>query len=217
VLVGILIGIIAVLVLAFVATLVMGGGDFDPEHFVIWLVPLALAGLLGWFAYAQIFGPKRPNLSPETEKAVERLRRELKSAQDRRKALEDRLTIHIPDFRSLLQSQVVKVRGELATARAAEAESELKDIARTLVGLDRFEKEVAAAIPRWSALERRLERSIAAAETLDLGQAKLLMEDIEKETATTQAKLNVQLDEKIGRGVLAESDVDRKLQELRGQ
>ncbi|MCX7719114.1 MAG: hypothetical protein N2111_12035 [Candidatus Sumerlaeaceae bacterium] len=216
-LVGILIGIIALVLLAFVATLVMGGGDFDLEHFLIWLVPMALAGLLGWLAYAQLFSPKSPRVSPETQKVVEQLRRGLKSAQERRKSLEERLSNHIPNFRSLLQTQATRVRAELNTPRAKEAESELNEIARTLVGVDRYENEVAAAIPRWAALERRLERSIAAVETLDLGQARALMEDIEKETAATQAKLNVQLDDKIGRGVLADSDVDRKLQELRGQ
>ena len=49
--------------LAAMATLVFGGGDFDFEHFLMWCGALVLVVILGWFIVAQLRGPAPPAIS----------------------------------------------------------------------------------------------------------------------------------------------------------
>ena len=58
--------IVGAVLLAALATLVFGGGDFDVEHFLMWCGALLVVVILGWFVVAQLRGPTPPTLSDAT-------------------------------------------------------------------------------------------------------------------------------------------------------
>ena len=59
-LIGSLLGAV---LLAAMATLVFGGGDFDFEHFLMWCGALVVVVIIGWFVVAQLRGPAPPTIS----------------------------------------------------------------------------------------------------------------------------------------------------------
>ena len=210
-----IVAFVAILVVSLGLTLLFSGGDVDMEHFLMWCGALLIVSVLGFFVVKQLTGPPQPKISREAARTAAVLRTKLSEAQTQRQALETRLNIQIPEFRRLLSGQVAQVRAQATGGTAAD--DELKEIAQIMVGLDKYEKELAAAIPRWSAIERRIERNIAATETLDRAEEKKLLADIQQEEVATEKKLKVELNSHIGRGVLANTEIEQKIQQLKGQ
>ncbi len=210
-----LIAFVSILIGSVILTALFGGGDFDLTHFLMWCGALLILSVLGFFVVKQFTGPPQPKLSRDAAKSASILRTKLTEAQGQRLAMETRLNVQIPEFRQMLGGQVAQVRGQAADAASADAE--LTEIAQMMVGLDKHEKELRAGIPRWLAIERRIERKIAATETFDKAEEKQLLDDIQKEEVETEKKLKVELTSHIGRGVLADTEVEQKLKQLKGQ
>ena len=210
-----LIAFVLILVVSVILTALFGGGDFDITHFLMWCGALLIISVLGFFVVKQFTGPPQPKLSRDAAKSAAVLRTKLTEAQAQRQSMETRLNVQIPEFRQMLGGQVAQVRGQAADATSADAE--LREIAQMMVGLDKHEKELRAGIPRWQAIERRIERKIAATETFDKAEEKQLLDDIQKEEVETEKKLKVELSSHIGRGVLADTEVEQKLEQLKGQ
>ncbi len=135
----------------------------------------------------------------------------------RRSDLEKRITTSVPDFREMLEKQATEVRAELAKTSSQTAkdalQNELREVARTLVALDAYERESQETLRNLGAATRRLQRTEFSEEHLGEDAEKMLAEahDLEQEAA---GKLEVKLGMKLGEGAIQDTLIDEKLREL---
>jgi hypothetical protein len=163
-------------------------------------------------------GPDDPLVAENGEDAGgDDIDRRLKRFGQRRRALEMRLQQKIPEFRRHLDGQVTEIKIELG--RASEAtkptlEEEIREIARLLLAVEREEQETRDLIVRIGQEQRRLERLRESRAVL--GDDEALVGELDRVWQEAGAQLSRPIDERLGAGAIARTEVDRKLAELMG-
>jgi hypothetical protein len=184
------------------------------------ILGLALCGMaiLVLVSEAPPPGPDDPLVAENGEDAGgDDIDRRLKRFGQRRRALEMRLQQKIPEFRRHLDGQVTEIKIELG--RASEAtkptlEEEIREIARLLLAVEREEQETRDLIVRIGQEQRRLERLRESRAVL--GDDEALVGELDRVWQEAGAQLSRPIDERLGAGAIARTEVDRKLAELMG-
>lgn len=179
------------------------------------LLGLAMAaiGFIVQFADLQSGGAgpaEQAALSP-----ADQIREQSKKLEERRRQLEARLNVAIPEFRRKLRGDVEAVKGELATAAAgtkSRLEDELTEIARLMVALDEEERQTSDLITRIKQEERRLERLQGSQLALDDNEK--LSKELDQVWQQSAARLGKPVDAKLSSGEIDAIRVQAKVAEL---
>lgn len=184
-----------------------------PKYGRFFLLVLVIGG--GALAYKYVdFGDADQGDDKKAEESLDQwVTRKKGEFSTQRTQLEERLNEGIPNTREKLKSQAKEVRAEIAKADSGlkvKLESELREIARGLVALEKKEDQTATLIASIKSEERRLER---------VGIAKLLEDDSSKREAVDKvwkdasAAISAPVDETLG-STVDDLEVDSKLADL---
>ena len=144
---------------------------------------------------------------------------ELQRLQDRRAEIEDRLDDGIPDFLSTLEKQADDVREALKTATPSTRvglESELRQIARLYVAVERERGNTRNLIQRLDQELRRLERLQESQKILDEDDEELKTE-LDALWKQTEVALENPIDSRLDAGIADDAAVSAKYEQLLNQ
>lgn len=147
-----------------------------------------------------------------------RISDQLARLDSREVELQERQEVGIPAFRQRLRQDAQEVQAALASASPAVAGSlgdELEEIARLLVALKQEESAVADLLVRLRQEQRRLGRLRSTRETL--GDNDELLAELDRIWIEAGTRLNRPLDERLGRGVIEERQVQDWVARLRNE
>lgn len=165
------------------------------------------------FRYVYQANGSRVLAKPEQEKADEDVLR------DKLAELEGKLQDKIPQFRKLLTDNAAEIHSEIATVSSSKArehlETELRDVAATLVAIDRHEQECKETILRLRSVLRRLRMASLTGDESGSG-LRALGDELDKVEAEAVLRLAVELGIEFGAGAIDQVLIERKLAVLQG-
>jgi len=141
--------------------------------------------------------------------------RQLARFSEQHRALEMRLIDGIPQFRRKLRSDAADVKqaiGKATQATKIRLQDELKEIARLMLALEKEEVETKDLIVRLEQEQRRLERLRDTRQYL--GDNDALHDELDSMWQQAQQRINKPLDAKLGTGIIENTQVDQKVDEL---
>lgn len=130
--------------------------------------------------------------------------------------LKRELTTGVPRLRQCLEDQAGDVRRELDDAtpsREVELRSELREIARTLLALDRYEEQCVQTVSQLAGMERKLVRIRETKAYLGEDRDEVL-DRLSQATQVASGQITRSLDSRLDGGAIEQAQVESKVQEL---
>ena len=165
---------------------------------------LTCIGCIVGFAALAMYSPDN------TDTRLERVNEQLAE-------LQDQLDVDVQAALDGQETALREVHGELeseglSSARQSELETEARDIVRTIMALEQHRDSSQEALSRLRSLKRSLQRQEAAEDLL--GSDTAILEEFEAISDQANARLEVDLDQQLGSGVIEDMQVDQRMQEL---